>query len=542
MPGTSFNYAIFKRLQATFYADFGLGGGGHEGHMAPDPAQLLGGFSLIYPDDPHGAVMGTLSSAASFAGLAPGSSPLAPVGDNTPNDSPLYQMLVNSIGPDGTVPITVNVAGQNWPVMPPPEQILPPPALGTQTNQLWLQFNAGNPPPLINAVGQWLLDGRPDDSPKGAISQPALAATPPKPFPGGSSALLFVASYPGDDGRRSGDGAQPAVPVSHVPSDFWAQSLIFLCNAQGQVVMPATLSAGEEYAVAAVIGNAGQGFSGSLLGASVTMTVLADAQCFGTFISPGVALPSLGNLDPADTNPKYNQFVMLAQSWDVAGFRFNVSTVFSQLAAQLDPAKLGGKTPAEWLKAGHPCVKVRIQGGEQPNFFPPSDPDPAQLTTNPQLNRHISQRNLAPFDTLLMAIKKPSWTDFIVSQAGHGPNGLTIEAQNWPVDQVRFWFGLPHGFYERYVAKTGHRGFEPVREGVPKPFPDCVLLRQTAPGARLVIEDHAREGYFGMALGIEGDPARLTHARLGDVAVAHTAHDGKVVGGFSLRPLAVRAR
>jgi len=435
MPGTSFNYAIFKRLQATFYADYGLGGGGHEGHMATDPAQLLGGFSLVYPDDPHGLVTGTLSSAASFAGLAPGSSPLAPVGDNTPNDSPLYQMLANSIGPDGTVPFTVNVAGQNWPVMPPPEQVLPQPALGTQTNQLWMQFNTGNPPPLINAFGQWLIDGRPDDSPKGAISQPTLAASPPPSFPGAKTALLFVASFAGDDGRRFGDGEPQGVPLSHVPADFWAHSQIFLCDGQGQVVMPAKLPAGAEYAVAAVIGNSGQGFAGRLLNPAYAVTVLADAQCFNTFMSPGVSLPSLGNLDPADTNGAYDQFVMLPQSWDVAGFRFKVSTVFSELAAKLDPAKLGGKPPAEWLKEGHPCVKVRMFGGEQPNFFPPSDPDPPNLDTNPRLNRHISQRNLAPFDSALMAIKKPFWTDFILSQAGHGPNGLTIEPQNWPLDQ-----------------------------------------------------------------------------------------------------------
>jgi hypothetical protein len=526
MPGTSFNYAIFKRLQAAFYRDFGLVSGGH---MAADPAQLLGGFSLIYPDDPHGLVTGTLSSAASSAGLTPGSSPLAPVGDTTLADSPLYQMFAQSIGADGNVPSTVSVAGQNWPVMPPPEG-------GTQTNPLWLQFNAGNPPPLINAFGQWLMAGRPDDSPKGGISQPTLTANPPPPFPGADTALLFVASFPDDDGRRFGDGEPQGVPLAHVPSDFWATSQIFLCNAGGQVVMPATLPAGEEYAVAAVIGNSGQGFAGSLLNASLAVTVLADALCFGTFVSPAVSLPSLGNLDPADTNATYEQFVMLPRSWDVAGFRFNVNNVFSGLAAVLDPSKLGGLTPAEWLKAGHACVKVRIFGGEQPNFFPPSDPDPPQLTTNPQRNRHIAQHNLAPFDPALMAMKKPFWANFILSQAGQGSNGLSIEPQNWPLDRVRFWFALPSGPYASYVAKAGHRGFELVGEGVPKPFPDCVMLRQTTPGARLVVEEHQREGYFGMALGIEGDPANLAQARLGDVAVTHIAHDGTVIGGFSLRP------
>jgi hypothetical protein len=536
MPGTSFYYAIFKRFQATFTseASFDLAG-----HMATNPAQLWGGFSLIDPEDPHGLLTGTLSNAASASGLAPGSAPLAPVGDNAPTDSPVYQMLAQSIGAPGTVPIKVNVAGQNWPVMPPPEQILPPPALGTQTNQLWMQFNTGNPPPLISAFGQWLMAGRPDDTPKGAISQPTLAASPPPAFPGAKTALLFVASFAGDDGRRFGDGeAAPGVPKTHVPNDFWAHSQIFLCNAQGQVVMPAKLLAGQEYAVAAVLGNSSTGVAGSTVTASLKVTVQADAQCFNTFMSPSFTLPSLGNLDPADPNTLYEQFVMRPMSWDVAGFRFNVSTVFSELAGKLDPNKLGGKSPAEWLKDGHPCVKVRLFGGEQPNFFPPSDPDPPKLDTSPQLNRHIAQRNLAPFDTALMAIKKPMWINFIVSQAGHGLNGLAIEAQNWPQDQVRFWFGLPHGFYERYVAKAGHRGFELVREGVPKPFPDCVLLRQATPGARLIIEDHEREGYFGMALGVAGDPAHLGRARLGDVAVAHTAHDGTIVGGFSLRPQA----
>ena len=42
--------------------------------------------------------------------------------------------------------------------------------------------------------------------------------------------------------------------------------------------------------------------------------------------------------------------------------------------------------------------------------------------------------------------------------------------------------------------------------------------------------------FFGMALGVEADPARLRDHRLGDVEVMHTAQDGNIVGGFSLRP------
>ena len=81
-----------------------------------------------------------------------------------------------------------------------------------------------------------------------------------------------------------------------------------------------------------------------------------------------------------------------------------------------------------------------------------------------------------------------------------------------------------------------HRGFEVVHDAEPKPFPDAVILRETTPGGRLELLDHARERFFGMALGVEADPARLRSARVGDLSVVHTRHDGHVVGGFTLRP------
>ena len=88
--------------------------------------------------------------------------------------------------------------------------------------------------------------------------------------------------------------------------------------------------------------------------------------------------------------------------------------------------------------------------------------------------------------------------------------------------------------YERYVAKGGsHRGFEQVKDVGDKPFPDAVILHQTAQGARLEIADHGgREAFFAMALGVE----MLKQARPTDIAMVHTAHDGTVVGGFTLRP------
>ena len=42
-------------------------------------------------------------------------------------------------------------------------------------------------------------------------------------------------------------------------------------------------------------------------------------------MSPAVALPSMSNLDPADLNSLYEQYIITKQSYEVATFRFNVS-------------------------------------------------------------------------------------------------------------------------------------------------------------------------------------------------------------------------
>jgi hypothetical protein len=357
---------------------------------------------------------------------------------------------------------------------------------------------------------------------------------------------LFVASFAGDDGRRTGDGEAPGVPLNHVPANFWATSQIFLVDDQGHIPPLGPLKAGEEFYVSAIVGNscatqpAGRAFfSGN------PMTVICDAQCFNTFMSPAVPLPSFGNLDPMDTNPVYDQFALPPLSYDVVAFRFNVSAVFSALAAALQGINLGGAQPADWLKAGHPCVKVLVLSGEQPNFFPPMGNVPLTIESNPRLDRHIAQHNLAPFDVGLMAHAKPLWTNFILAQAGRGANGLTIGHPGWPADLARFYFAIPRAPFERYMAKGWQGGFELVREGVTKPFPDAVILRQLQLGARLEIADHdpdpgrdrrSPDRFFGMALGIEADPRRLGDQRPGDVDVVHAAHAGDIIGGFSLRP------
>ncbi len=203
MTDPSFYHAIFKRLQAAYRWN---GGGAFDGHLSADDnsGNLYGGFSLKWPGDPYGLFGGLSAAAPNVAAanyLMAGLKPLV-VGDNTPDNNPLYRMLAASLGPDGTIKDFVTVAGQKWPVMPPPEG-------GSQFNTLWNQFNAGSPPPLVDAFATWIKNGKQDDSPKGPLLYPALSAVAPVPFPGAKTSILFVPSFPGDDGRRALDHATP---------------------------------------------------------------------------------------------------------------------------------------------------------------------------------------------------------------------------------------------------------------------------------------------------------------------------------------------
>ena len=536
MPSTtSFYHAIFKRLQASYHSSSSLSFGGHLSQDDSSPS-LYGGFSLKWVGDPHG-LFGSLSAAApAFPPLKANLQPLA--ASLVPADNPLYAMLAASLGPDGTIPDFVTVAGQQWPVMPPPES-------GSQTNQTWLDFNTGTPPALVAAFGAWITNGKVDDSPKGPLLYPTLMATPPAPFPGATSPILFVASMPNDDGRRAGDNAQPAVPLNHVPANYWDTSQVFLTDANGNIVPPANqLQGGAEYNVQAVLGVTGPGISGSLFGGT-PIHVLCDAFCFNTFLSPNFPLPSLANLDPTDPNPVYEQYYFDSPSYEIAGFRFNVDAVFAGLAAALQAQNidLGGLTAAAWLHGGHACVKVRIVSGEYPNGFTSQGAVPS-LMSDPLHDRHITQHNLAPFSLSETGMKKIGWTNFILSQAGRGPNGLAVQ-HALPADAAGFALAIPTRTYERYIAPGlstggGTRGFELVREVESKPFPDAVILRQTTPDARLEIAEHGAERYLGLSLGV----AFLKEARpgdvLGDIVMVHSGPTGAVVGGFTLRPSSTR--
>jgi hypothetical protein len=371
--------------------------------------------------------------------------------------------------------------------------------------------------------------------------------------------VLFVCSRLGDDGRRPGDGALPNPPATPVPPQFWNTSQIFLSyppgvpgQTAGAIANPTTLKPKEEYWVLALIGNAGDNRAGTVADfQNPKFLVQGDAQAFNTFTSPGTSLPSLDNIDPTSTNPSFEQLYMFVWVYDVVGFRFNVDAVFSQLAAalaQLPPAMLGGLSPTAWLKDGHPCVKVRIMSGEQLDHYPPAGnaPQPPQLDVSvPTVDRHIAQRNLAPFDPLEIGMKKIKWTNFIVAQAGAGWNELALQ-EALPPDAFHFYFAIPRAAWERWIdprtSKGGVvRGLEVVTDAPSKPFPEAVILRRTGPVLiRIVQHAGEKERFFGMSLGLSGDPAVLRRARDRDVSVVHAAEHGGVVGGFTLRPAVVR--
>lgn len=543
MPGKiSFFYAIYRRLQASAG---GMSIMGQEHFDVDNSDDLGGGFSLKETTGPYG-MFGSLSPAApNFGiGLQPGWKPLNP-NSNVPLENPLYAMLSKSLDPDGTVPDSVTVAGQVWPVMPPPFQ-------GSISNHVeWLEFNAGSPK-LIDAFGQWIKDGKVDDSPKNApLTYAALRALPkPAPFPLKTMLpdqeympILFVASMPGDDGRRHGDHALPDMPLDHVPPHFWATSQIFLCDETGATVHPATLDAGHELSVVAMIGNSGNS-GGGRLSNQPKIHVLGAALAFNTFMSPGTLLPSLANLDPTLPSSQYEHYGIRSLGYDTAAWRFNVDKVFAGLKTGLVNAgvDLGGATPEEWLKNSHPCVKIWIIEGEPVNKYQPGGGEPTVPTINskPRLDRHIAQRNLAPFDMKVMAAKKIDWKNFIVAQAGEGPNRLTLQ-HALPADSVRFYLAVPKKTFERYAAK-GLRGWAPVDKVANTPFPDAVILHATSSGALVQVAAHGKERFIGMSLGIEGDPSTFKTVRASDVAMVHAGHDDTIVGGFTLRVPATESR
>ena len=183
-----------------------------------------------------------------------------------------------------------------------------------------------------------------------------------------------------------------------------------------------------------------------------------------------------------------------------------------------------------------------IESGEASKIFPPNGNVNYKTTLNsdPRHDRRIAQKNLVAFDMTEMAAKKIWWKNFIVSQVGQGLNELVLEHE-LPAEAFRFYVAMPTAVYQHYVAKQGHKGFDPVREIASKPFPDCVILRQSVHGAELRIAEHARERYLGLSIGIEVEATRARAVHTGDIRMVHRTVDRQIAGGFTVR-LTERAR
>jgi hypothetical protein len=512
MPSiTSFWYAIYKRLWAV--------GARGDAHVSTEIVSD-GNFSL---ESTHPAAGNGIFGTTDFG------NPLA-LGDFTAAHNPLWVILNATIpapSPALLPPLyllPVLPSNAMWPAMPYP---------GSGPYPDWIAWNAGAQPfRLIDRLQNWIeADKQIDDTPKGAHLGDGYIKAPPPAFPlktdpKESAQILFIPSFDADNGVRPGT----------VPANYWNTSMIFVTGTDGQDQGLPVFQKGSEHYIAAIIANSGNLFTGFREGGNLpTVTVNCDAYVFGTFLSPGTPLPALTNLDPADTNKDYEQFILGPLKRDVVGFRFNVDTVYGKLIAlmeALDPQLYGNGKADLWLKAGHACVKVWLTGGEFPGVHNNNGTDWCDGTQLPSANRKIAQRNLAAFAPTVTGMKKPQWHYFVMSQAFAGTNALAVKAAQLPDDVVRYYMAVPVAVYERYVAKGGsHRGFETVTD-VPKPFPEAVILRQTVAGARLEFADHRREEFFGLALGVE----ILRETRMSDIDMVHTAQDGRVVGGFTLRP------
>lgn len=550
----SFFFAIFRRLQAAtggIYTNF------QEHFDTNGSMDLAGGLSLRSSvDSPLNNPFGIFGQLGPFADqfgypVKPGWKPLT-AGNNDPSQNPLYVVLSTSLQPE-PVPMTVQVSlpgniTQEWPVMPPPFG-------GTVQNYTqWVGFNQPGPGRLIDALSAWVTAGKQNDTPaNGPITFDALNISPPPAFPlkpQQYNAILFVPSFAGDDGRRHGDGDSVDPGPNYLPANFWDTSQIFLTNDLGQVISPPTLDSGTECYVVAMIGNSGLGGAGRLWQGQPQVHVICNAYSFNTFLSPSVPLPSLHNIVAGDTSPVFEHYNMRPHTYDTVGFRFNVDAVATALETALangvmnNTIDLGGATPKAWLNGGHACVKVLLTAGEVGNPYPPMGNKPLDDTSNPNKDRHIAQKNLVPLNITTMGAKQIKWTNFIVAQADAAPNELLPQHHLSP-DVFAVYIAIPRRSFTTHVdprtSKGGaYRGFTVVTDGIAKPFPEAVILRQTEPEAMIRVAEQARGHFIGMALGIEWQPERVLAAHVSDIAIAHTGQGGERIGGLTLRPYVQR--
>ena len=414
---------------------------------------------------------------------------------------------------------------------------------------------------LVDVFATWITNGQVRDIPNNLI-----ASKPPSPIaaPLDAGKALFVCSMPSDTGVRPG-----------VPPDFWATSLIFLVDpATGNTANPSTLTAAADYYLAAVIGNRGNTAAGRYLNQTPPVEVSASVMVWNTFLSPGVQLPALSNLDINATNGLYEQYFLRSGEYDIAGFGLNVHTVFNGIIAAVNdavndpvnPLNLGGLTPEQWVlsQPAHLCAKVVIRGETS------GQPFPSFGTDTPDTNRRIAQKNLAPFELTITATSpNPNiiWKNFIVGQPlflrfpqKERKNRLVLR-HRLPAEATQMFVAIPPQTFEEFIRKSGRlKGFEVLPEAkLPqvgryrgKPFPEAVILQHRGKEAAIQLAEFEENQYLGMAVGIKYDMKKLKHGPLGDLQVVHHSvvpvlkpdtlcFDlvDKVVGGFTLQVRAI---
>jgi hypothetical protein len=480
---------LFKKLQVLGHVPEGTVHGG------------AGGFAGFNINDP-GAVF------TSFGGEL--------VANNAAS-SPIWGMLdAAATGQGGYTDPNFNF----WPAMPT-----------DTTTAAWHEFQVDFSNKLVDAVATWADNGHLNDIPTGVIgAEPGPIKGPPD-----SGVSPFVCSFAGDTGNRPG-----------VPSDYWDTSLIFLVSpTNGSIVTPSQLSAGNEYYLAAVVGNRGQADGGKYSntnGNGTAVQAKGIVMVWNTTFSPGVELPSLSNLSVSATNSQYDQYLLRSGAYDVVGFRLNVQTVFDGIIAALNSAvtnnqiDLGGKSAHDWVIAqgAHLCAKVVVRQG--------TDSYPL-VGAVPDSDARIAQKNLAPFDVSITDTGAPNiiWQTFVSGQPfmlrlgdGEGRNTLILQAE-LPREQFHIYMAIPQRTFQRFFAGNGGgeiKGFRTIPRDelccgkladLGLPFPQAVVLEYLGGGNAIEFPALGAEEFVGMAVGIEYVPKYLKPGELGKVRLIHRA-------------------
>jgi hypothetical protein len=490
----SYYFTLFKKFQALGHVPDGTDHGGPGG---------IFGFDL---NDPHSVLSATVTTLTGETGTLLGANRAS---------SPLWAML-NSAATGGPDPVVVG--GKHWDAMPPSFAPAPP---------AWTDFQLAAPAPkLVDVFGDWIDAGPTDDIPGGVIGAEPAPIRPPE-----AGVSPFVCSFATDDGTRPGG----------VPSDYWDTSLIFLVEpTSGAIAHPATLTAGSEFYLTAVIGNRGQVAGGRYSTGGVAVEAKGIVMVWNTVFSPGVELPSLSNLDVTDKSSLYAQYFLGSGQYDVVGFRLNVQTVYDGIIKELNTdfaSQLAavGLSADQWVKASpaHLCAKVVVRQGT--DSFP-------NVGDTPINSNRIAQKNLAPFDVNL-AVSSPDpniiWKNFVVGQPyfirlgqGEGRNTLILR-EDLARDAFQIYLAMPPSTFERYFREGGGGklvGYQvvPYQEvcggqlgELAKPFPHAVILRYLGGENAVEIPALGEREFLGFSLGIEYSVKRMKPGPAGHVTLAH---------------------